>query len=343
MVNTQEKTATRMVENETFTVAPAASEVGWWRQVYLRRLYFLMPFLFLGSTTLGYDGSVLNGLQTMTTWQNCKNPNTIHITVTDLYAVFHNPKSAKLGILGAMPGFGGLASLPFAPYIADKLGRRNGTAIGCLFVILGALIQSFPPASNPVPMYLAGRFFVGFGSTISNATCPLLITEIAHPQHRGKVTTIYNTVWYLGAIVAAWTTFGTLTTLVGDIQWRLPTGLQCLMPGIQLIALYLIPESPRWLISRGRNEEARAFIVKYHGNNDPEDEFAKWEFSEISETLRLEEEAAASNGWHEMIRTPGNRKRCMLIIATAIFSQCSGNGLVSYYLASILDTIGITE
>jgi hypothetical protein len=115
------------------------------------------------------------------------------------------------------------------------------------------------------------------------------------------------------------------------------------MPGIQLIALYLIPESPRWLISRGRNEEALAFIVKYHGNNDPDDEFAKWEFSEISETLRLEHEAAASNGWHEMIRTPGNRKRCMLIVATAIFSQCSGNGLVSYYLASILETIGITE
>lgn len=71
--NTQEKTATRMTENETFTVAPATSEIGWWRQVYLRRLYFLMPFLFLGSTTLGYDGSVLNGLQTMTTWQTCKN------------------------------------------------------------------------------------------------------------------------------------------------------------------------------------------------------------------------------------------------------------------------------
>lgn len=62
-----------MEKNETYTVPPAtATEVGWWQQPYLRRLYFMMPFLFLGSTTLGYDGSVLNGLQTMTTWQDCK-------------------------------------------------------------------------------------------------------------------------------------------------------------------------------------------------------------------------------------------------------------------------------
>lgn len=51
---------------------PMASELPWWKQTMLRRLYFWMPFLFLGSTTLGYDGSVLNGLQTMNSWQNCK-------------------------------------------------------------------------------------------------------------------------------------------------------------------------------------------------------------------------------------------------------------------------------
>jgi MFS family permease len=208
---------------------------------------------------------------------------------------------------------------------------------------MGALIQSFPPASNPHPMYLAGRFFVGFGSNICNGTCPLLITEISHPQHRGKITTLYNTLWFLGAILAAWVTYGTLTTLTGDNQWRLPTGLQCLMPGIQLLFLYFIPESPRWLISKGRNEEALNFLTKYHGNGDYNDAFSRWEFAEISETLRLEKEASASSGWYELVRTKGNRKRCFLIIVTAIFSQCSGNGLVSYYLSSILKTIGITE
>lgn len=46
-------------------------------------------------------------------------------------------------------------------------------------------------------MYLAGRFFIGVGGTLTNGSTPLLITEIAHPRHRGKATTIYNTLWYM--------------------------------------------------------------------------------------------------------------------------------------------------
>ena len=145
-----------------------------------------------------------------------------------------------------------------------------------------------------------------------------------------------------GSIVAAWTTFGTLVNITGNLSWRLPTGLQCLMPGIQLLGLYLIPESPRYYIARGKEENARQFLIKYHGNGE-ETPFVKWEFEEISNTIRLEREASAESGWKEMVRTPGNRKRCILIICTAIFSQCSGNSLVSYYIAQILKSVGITS
>ncbi|KAF7133601.1 hypothetical protein CNMCM5793_004730 [Aspergillus hiratsukae] len=300
-----------MADNiNAYVETPQEDPRPWHQQKMLRRLYLMMPFLFLGSTTLGYD-------------------------------VFGNPTGSKLGLIGAIPGFGGLAVLIFAPYIADLFGRRVGTAVGCVIVIFGALLQSFTPASNPSPMYLAGRFIVGFGANVNNACCPLLITEVAHPKHRGKVTTIYNTLWYLGAIIAAWTTFGTLTHLQGDLEWRLPTGLQCLMPGVQLLVVFMMPESPRWLISKGKEEQALAVLTKYHGNGNVTDSFVKWEFTEIRETLHLEKGASANNGWYELVRTPGNRKRCALIILTAIFSQCSGNGLVSYYLASVLKTIGI--
>lgn len=114
------------------------------------------------------------------------------------------------------------------------------------------------------------------------------------------------------------------------------------MPGIQLLALYLVPESPRYHIARGKEEKARQFLIKYHGNG-VETKFVQWEFEEIRNTLRLERETAAESGWKEMVRTAGNRKRCILIICTAIFSQCSGNSLVSYYIAQILKSVGITS
>jgi hypothetical protein len=59
------------VELELGDQQAMGSELSWWQQPLLRRLYFMMPFLFLGSTTLGYDGSLLNGLQTMDSWQDC--------------------------------------------------------------------------------------------------------------------------------------------------------------------------------------------------------------------------------------------------------------------------------
>ncbi|KAL3433228.1 major facilitator superfamily domain-containing protein [Aspergillus tetrazonus] len=279
-----------------------SNPLHWYQQPKLRQLYIKMVILFLASTSLGYDASLLNGLQTMRSWA----------------AYFDNPTGSRLGLFGALPGIGTFAVFMVAPYISDGLGRRLGTAIGSAVIVLGALIQTFPPKSTGARrdgMYLAGRIIVGIGSGICNGSCPLLITEVAHPTHRGKITTIYNTLWYLGAIVAAWSTFGTLENLSGDVQWQLPTALQALMPDI---------------------------LTEYHGNGDENDAFVRWEFAEIRETLRLEQEAA-STGWKELIRTRGNRKRCLLIVLTAIFSQCSGNGLVSYYLSQVLKTIGFTD
>lgn len=72
MSSDSKKTSTVAFQDEAITSLPMATEVPWWKQPLLRRLYFMMTFLFLGSTTLGYDGSVLNGLQTMTSWQDCE-------------------------------------------------------------------------------------------------------------------------------------------------------------------------------------------------------------------------------------------------------------------------------
>ena len=74
-------------------------------------------------------------------------------------------------------------------FLQTELTRRSNkyAALGNFFVLLGAILQALPSASSPKGMYLAGRFLIGFGSNISNGTCPLLITEVSHPRHRGRV------------------------------------------------------------------------------------------------------------------------------------------------------------
>lgn len=165
--------------------------------------------------------------------------------------------------------------------------------------------------------------------------------ELAYPQHRGKLTVMYNTLWYLGSIIAAWTVYGTIK-YDGNVAWRVPVALQALMPVVQILGVFTLPESPRWLCSKGRDEEALDVLVKYHANGDRAQPFIQAEFAEIKETIRLENEADQA-GWLAFLQTPGNRRRLLLIILTSFFSQCSGNGLVSYYLHNILNSVGITD
>lgn len=77
-------------------------------------------------------------------------------------------------------------------------------------------------------------------------------------------------------------------------------------------------------------------------NGDRNDPFVQAEFAEIEKTIRLEKELS-NQGWAVFLETPGNRKRLLLIVLVSFFSQCSGNGLVSYYLHDILQSVGITE
>jgi len=77
---------------------------------------------------------------------------------------------------------------------------------------------------------------------------------------------MYNTLWYVGSIVAAWTVFGTIG-YSGEAAWRVPVALQALMPLVQFVGIWLLPESPRWLCSKDREEDALKVLIKVRGIN----------------------------------------------------------------------------
>ena len=119
--------------------------VTWWRHRGLRKLYIMMPVLFLGSTINGYDGSLLNGLQTMDPWQNCKcsgqTSDTEAALANLLNADFNHPSGSRLGLFTAIQNIGGVCALLFSSYAADLFGRRIGVCIGLLIVFVGTILQ----------------------------------------------------------------------------------------------------------------------------------------------------------------------------------------------------------
>jgi len=191
-------------------------------------------------------------------------------------------------------------------------------------------------------MFIGARFLIGFGLTFAANAAPMLVTEISYPTYRAPLTSCYNSLWYSGAIIAAWTTYGTFK-IKNTWSWRTPSALQGIPAVLQVVLIWFAPESPRWLISKGKEAQALKTLAYYHADGNEEDPLVKYEFEEIRASIELDRTVASNVGWSALWKTKGNRKRMRIIIALAFFSQWSGNGLVSYYLTKVFDTIGITN
>lgn len=197
---------------------------------------------------------------------------------------------------------------------------------GCTIMLGGVVLQSI---GHNFGMLVASRFFIGFGVAIAHGASPLLLTELVHPQHRAVFTTIYNSTWYLGSIIAAWTTYGTdKMSQDNDWAWRIPTMIQAVPSLLQLFFIWFVPESPRFLIARGKEEQGLKVLADAHTGGNQEDEMVQTEFQEITQTLKLEKEFSSTK-WSELWRTKGNRHRLVILVSLGFFSQWSGNGLVS--------------
>lgn len=188
-------------------------------------------------------------------------------------------------------------------------------------------------------MFIAARGIIGLGLAFNITAAPLLLLELAYPKQQGPIVGIYNSLWNLGALSAAWITFGTFR-IENTWSWRVPSLLQGLSSVIQIGLFFAMDESPRWLIAQERDAEARKLITKYHANGDDSDPAVTMEMQEIRTALRLEAEFNRTTSYMSFFHTPGNRRRFFIILAVGFFSQWSGNGLISYYLTLILDSIG---
>jgi hypothetical protein len=103
----------------------------------------------------------------------------------------------------------------------------------------------------------------------------------------------------------------------------------------------MLPESPRWLISRDRHEEAHAILVKYHAEGDEDSILVKAEMAQIRSTIKIEMDNSKQS-WLNMVSTKGMRRRTTIACFLGLFTQLSGNSLLSYYSNLLFTMMGYT-
>ncbi|KAK6205250.1 lactose permease [Scheffersomyces amazonensis] len=283
---------------------------------------FLVYFV---STTTGFDGSLMSSIYTQ----------------DDYLARFNLDidSSTGTGLVFSIYNIAQVVAAFFCPLI-DYLGRKKLIMVGCLGIVVGGVITA---VAQSVGTLIAGRFFLSFFTTLANSASSLYVTEIAPPNARARVAGCYNTLWYCGSILAAFTAFGANRYHAGsELSFRLPLGMQCVFPGIVVIFGWLIPESPRWLVGVGKVEEAKRVITKYHCNGDETHPLLNFEIAEIQASFEMGnlEDPKKLLDLRPIFKN-NNAYRSLLVIGMAWFGQFSGNNCNSYYLPTMLRKVGI--
>ncbi|KAJ4177352.1 hypothetical protein NW755_013903 [Fusarium falciforme] len=234
---------------------------------------------------------------------------------------YNHPEKAMLGAINAMLPTGKIIGFLFVAPFSNRFGRKTALVLSFAITIIGAAIQA---ASNSLGVLIFSRFFLGFGCGVMSQPSPILLAEMAYPPHRGKLTALYHCFYFVGAIAAAWITFGAA-------------------PLFQLTFSYFLPESPRYLIAKGRDDEARAILTKHHAAGHDNSTLVDLEVTQIRDAVRTATNTEKRPSLGKMLTSPANRRRLLISTLVAIAAQWSGNTVISYYLVLVLNGIGVTN
>jgi sugar porter (SP) family MFS transporter len=234
---------------------------------------------------------------------------------------FHGTVVMGMALWGTVLGaiFGGIPT--------NKIGRKNTLLwIGILF-LFSAIGSAF--ANNPF-VFAAFRFVGGLGVGASTIAAPAYISEIAPAKDRGKLVAFYQFNIVLGILMAFLSNY--LLNDVGENSWRWMMGVQAVPSVIYILLIISIPESPRWLLSKLKNDEARRVLQLMGQEADYENikeeiEKDNNDASKVNDTIFLKK-----------YRTP-----LVLAFLMAFFNQLSGINAFLYYSSRIFQEAGLGE
>ncbi|KAF9028039.1 general substrate transporter [Hymenopellis radicata] len=234
-------------------------------------------------------------------------------------------------------GGGSFFGVVLSGYLADKWGRKRTIQLAALIALIAGVIQA---ASVHVGMLIAGRIIGGFAVGMMNMTIPIYNSEIAPPRWRGLVSGLHAQFVGFGFAAANWIGYG-CSFASGQFQWRFPLAIQCLPALIVLVGIQFLPFSPRWLLEKGREEEALVVYKKLNaadGTHAEADQVAN--FNEMKHQMEDYNKTMVSS-YGTLFSTPSYRKRILLAVLVQVFTQLSGINVINYQ-TTLYEGVGIT-
>jgi len=277
-----------------------------------------------GFLLFGYDQGVMSGIISApvfnTYFPQTKDDPTWQAFVTAIY---------EIGCL-----IGAIFQLTFG----DKIGRRRAIILGAGIMIIGVLIQVTAfDGHHATAQLIIGRTITGVGNGINTSTIPTYQAECSHSTNRGLLICIEGGIIAFGTLIAYWIDFGAQYG-PPDLTWRFPIAFQIVFGIIICVGMIWLPESPRWLLTRDRQEEATYVLAALRGLH-PEDDEVKLQTGIIVDSIRASGHVGGNTPFSALF-TGGKTqhfRRMLLGISSQFFQQIGGCNAVIYYFPLLFE------
>lgn len=288
----------------------------------------------IGFSLFGYDQGLMASLITGTQF-NYEFPATKQNGDNDTHATVVQGATTSCYELGCFVG-----SL-FVMFWGEKLGRKPLIIMGSIITIVGATISTTAFRGYwSLGQFIVGRVITGVGTGLNTSTIPVWQSEMSEPENRGLLVNLEGSTIAFGTMLAYWIDFG-FSYIETSVQWRFPVSMQILFALVLLVCVINLPESPRWLISQSRTDEA-CQVLGTLDDVEPTDDRIVAEVTMLHDNVnRTKNEKNSISNLFSKGKSQ-NLQRALVAASTQFFQQFTGCNAAIYYSTVLFhETIGL--
>ncbi|KAJ5658343.1 general substrate transporter [Penicillium longicatenatum] len=300
----------------------AASARAEWRAIAICLFITIAAFQF------GFDSSYYSGILAMEPFIKEYGR---YDSATGAFTLSASMQSLTTSIINVGELVGAVSSF----LVDDRIGRRGGLFVSSAFVVAGVIFQV---AADDLGLLIVGRLLLGYAVGLISCLVPLYVADCSPTRFRGALVSLYQFDVGLGLL------FGVIVDNATKNRndsgaYRIPMAVQLVFPVILVPGLILFaPESPRWLLSKGKVEQARKSLRRLHGDRP---DFIESEILYI--TGLIEEERRTEGSWIDLLKWNADGRKAYLGMALQAWQQASGINFITSYGIVFFSAIGMTN